>query len=218
MVNNGGEEISNKDLLELKKYEHIVTIWNRWDESYWTSFNYFLVINGLFFVALYTVLSKTFGSDYNFVLSVIFCIGGLASCLIWLFILNKKLTFIYLAEQLGRKIEEEKLYPSNSKIKGCFYGGHAYKTDKETYKDVYESITWFQKGFIKISSGLLTAFVLPFLFSVLWMFLLAYVVYSYNPKDIEVVNASIVITIIFVGVWITYFLIAFREREKKQTS
>jgi hypothetical protein len=224
MVNNGGTDIKKESDELIKKYESIISIWTRWDESYWASFNYFLVINGLFFIAFYTIFSKTFGSDNSnsnndIFLPLIICIGGLASCIIWLFILNKKLTFIYLAEFIGRKHEEwiyldsETQGENEKKIKGCFYGNNKFmnENEKETYKDIHQSIKWYQKGFTKKGSGMLTAFALPLLFSIIWASLLIYVIYSFNPSN---VNLSIFISIIFISVGIGYFLIAKREFKK----
>lgn len=216
-MNNGGK-VTNEHFDEwLKKYEYIVSIWQRWDESYWTSFNYFLVINGLFFVAFYTVFNKLFNDNTDVFVSSIFCIFGFFSCIIWLYILNKKLTFIYLAECVGRK-HEEKIYP-DLEIKGCFYGNSNYLKEKEknNYKDVHETIKWYQKGFIKLGSGKLTACAIPILFCILWGVLFVYVLYSFN------VNLSILASIIFISIMICFYLteihpnyLEYRTLQKRQ--
>ncbi|UCF12785.1 MAG: hypothetical protein JSW06_00630 [Thermoplasmatales archaeon] len=138
----------------LRRYEILVNIWKRWDESYWTSFYIFILIIGLLFAGFAHIYDKTK------LLALILCLAGILISSIWLFILHKKLTHIYLAEKEGRKLE--KIIFDNESNQGlplgCFQA--IMNPDKNFLSERFKSRFFLTK----IPSGILVAFVIPFIF------------------------------------------------------
>ena len=108
--------------------------------------------------------------DKTKLLALILSLAGILISSIWLFILHKKLTHLYLAEKEGRKLEKLIFNNvSNQELSlGCFQAIRS--PDNNFLSDRFKSRSFLTK----ISSGFLVAFVLPFIFIAIWsvMFLI----------------------------------------------
>lgn len=141
----------------LKKYEQVISIWKRWDESYWTSVYVFILVLGLMFAGFSQIYDK------SKIIALIFCITGVLISLIWMLILHKKLAHIYIAESEGR-IFEMMLF-SNTKFNGCFALNKKYSENQ--LPEISNIFKW-RKILTEFSSGFLVSFVLPLIFIAIW--------------------------------------------------
>jgi len=157
----------------LKKYEQAINIWKRWDESYWNSFNIFILTISILFAAYSQVYNQR-------IISLIITFSGIIISLIWFAILNRKYIHI-VAGQLVAKNLEQGIY-GNFIYSGCFS-----EIDKINDSDFIVSKyihnndgkkKWQLKA-SKISSkifssGFLSAFVFPILIALTWGALFIY--------------------------------------------
>ena len=181
-VNNAKETKDRNE--ELKKYESIVSIWRRWDESYWTSFYVFIIVIGLLLAGYsQTVYNKFIGFP------LVYCIVGIIITIIWLFILHRKLVHIYIAEYIGRNVEEK--INSDSKL-GCFMASNEFKKrikDKEPQtKNELKKLEEELEGkfenrikYTKRSSGYLVSYIFPLIIIAIWiLFLIVTLIYKFG--------------------------------------
>ena len=174
-VNNAKETKDRNE--ELKKYESINSIWRRYDESYWFSFHMFIIIMGLLLVGYSQVINT---SIFSIFLSIIYCGAGMSISLIWLFVLHKKMAFTYIAEEVGRDLEDT-IFPDF--YKGIFtrakYTFHPFEKDEKEEKKWKEKREKFLNShfdkrviFTQKSSSKLTAFYIPLILIAIWIIIL----------------------------------------------
>ena len=136
----------------IQKYEATLSIWTRWDESYWTSFNIFILIIGVLFAALSQVYTKL-------PIVLLICISGLVVTINWIFVLQRKLVHIYVAQEIGKNLETQIF--QGMKLGGSFTEIYKFKKTpkdsilKEHYKKWYKRC---QMKFAEKSSGFFSAF------------------------------------------------------------
>lgn len=158
MEEKKNEGINDKDG-KLRSYECIVSIWSRMDESYWTSVNVFILIVGLLLAGYSQIIGKSKPLSY------VYCTAGILICLIWLFILHKKIAFIYIAEDIGRNLERA--------IYSDLQPGGFFTRSKKIFLNAGED--WFneffkrRKIFTKVSAAFLTSFILPAVIIAVWV-------------------------------------------------
>ena len=143
----------------LQKYDILVSIWKRWDESYWTSFYVFVLVTGLLFAGYAQIY------DREIIIACIISIAGIIISIIWIFILNRKLTHIYLAEKEGRKLEELIFVNKdiNQKLSlGCFRA--TKNPDRKFLSDMFKS----RQILTNVSSGLLVSLAIPIVIVLTW--------------------------------------------------
>ena len=174
MKEKKNEEINDKDR-KLTNYESIISIWKRMDESYWTSVNVFILIVGLLLAGYSQIIEKPKPLLY------VYCIAGILICLIWLFVSHKKMAFTYIAEDIGRQLEEIiysdlKKLPSGKNFAGGFFTMSKNIFDKDADKEIKDnSRQWLndffncRKVFTKVGSAKLMSFYLPIVMIVVWI-------------------------------------------------
>jgi hypothetical protein len=144
----------------LNKYNAVISIWTRWDESYWTSFNIFVLVISLF-VAGY---AQIFG--LHKILACITCSAGIIVSILWLYILNKKYINILWAEEVGKELEKKIFsYFTN---RGCFTKG-------EDFNDFIKNnqfISPLQKKFTTQHSGYIASLIFPLTIIEFWSIML----------------------------------------------
>ena len=161
MEEKKNEEINEKNS-KLTKYEIIISIWRRMDESYWTSVNIFILMIGLLLAGYSQII------DIAKPLLYVYCIAAILISLFLLFVLHKKKAFTYIAEEIGRELEgttysdldEGGFFTRSKKI---------FKNDDEKWLNEF-----FKKGkiFTKFGSAFLVSFILPTGMIVLWIVIL----------------------------------------------
>jgi hypothetical protein len=153
---------------DLKRYEILVTIWKRWDESYWTSFNIFVVVTGLL-LAGFTQLGKN-----DDILKQIFCFAGITISILWLLTLNRKFVHLTCCEEEGRKLEKE-IYKNTDKKFGVYTSikkfAHPESEEDNKYKKEIQNILGFKKYLTGFSTGALMACVFPIVILIVWIIL-----------------------------------------------
>ena len=159
MEEKKNEKINEMDR-KLTNYESIISIWRRTDESYWTSVNMFILIEGL----LLAGYSQIIGRPKQ--LLCVYCIAGILIGLIWLFVLNRKMAFSYIAEEVGRDLE--KTTYSDLKKGGFFMRSKKIffkkNMDKQWLKEYYNG----REIFARYGSSWLMSIFLPIVMVVIW--------------------------------------------------
>ena len=142
----------------IEQYTSIISIWERWDESYWSSFNMFVLIITLL-VAGFSQLVN------NKPIAAVVCLVGISMSISWLFILNRKFFIILIAESIGRTLETE------IKLQGCFL---LSDYEKNKIKENTSNIIFnkWQKSFAKKSSGLIASLIIPIIIIEFWSIIL----------------------------------------------
>lgn len=142
-------------------YSSTIDIWTRWDDSFWTSFNMFLLTVSILLVGFATVY------QYSKIVPVLISIIGIVSSYFWLRILNRKYIHIILAQKIGRRRE---LQLGNI---GCFIYLELIREKLENHQDIKADIgvsNWHQR-FARGRSGKYTAIYFPLAIIVFWIFL-----------------------------------------------
>lgn len=129
--------------------DDIILIWKRWDESYWISFNVFVIMTGLLLAGYSQVVKMKIIE-----LAVPYCVGGFFISLIWLIILCRKYALIIAAES-----EKEDLF--DKRIRTCKNLDNNKKLDKLIIR-----------RFKKSSSGFYASVLFPILIMILWFVML----------------------------------------------
>ena len=154
----------------LNKYGYVISIWKRWDESYWTSFHMFLIVEGLLLAGYSQVIDiRDITKISNY--SIIYSLAGIAITILWLFVLHKKMAFTYLAEDVARELE-------NSVFTDLQKGG-PFQRSEYTFHGMGDNkkidIDWLQGHFggrwiyTIFPSSTLIAFCIPFLIFEIWV-------------------------------------------------
>ena len=130
---------------KLKAYTNLFI---HWDSNYWYAFYVFLLLQGSFIVAFTQIfLRETINNRLIFLTYI--SISGCVLSIIWLFVMNRKMTYTYGAEEeLKKKIPEIWISTKNKQI-------FSFKKPN-TY-------------FTFIPSSLLIRTVFPLLFFVFWL-------------------------------------------------
>lgn len=157
---------------DIKKYDSIISIWKRWDESYWTSFYVYIIVIGLFLAGF----SQTIGRIN--IVALFICILGFLMSIYWLFILHKKYAHIIIAETEGKKIERSVF--SNSNVNGCFTSAEKFK--KGELPEI-SKIFGCRRFLTESSSGFVVSFIVPMTFLCIW-FVLGYVSFVFSIIDL----------------------------------
>jgi len=122
-ISSDSQSNNNDEIIQ--KYDVVISIWKRMDESYWTSFNMFLIIEGLLLAGYSQVIDiKNFSKVFGY--SIIYSVAGIVITMLWWYVFNKKMAFTYLAEDCARELEE-KIFNN-----GC---GYFQKTVKIFHKE-----------------------------------------------------------------------------------
>jgi uncharacterized LabA/DUF88 family protein len=179
MEEKKNEEINEKNR-KLKNYEIIISIWRRMDESYWTSVNIFILIIGLLLAGYSQIIDI---ANIAKPLLYVYCIAAILISLIWLFVLHKKKAFVYLAEEVGRELEET-MYSDLAKVErdlektkdSDLHKVGFFTRSKEIFKNGDEKmLNEFlkrRKIFTKVRSAFLMCFILPTVMIVIWICIL----------------------------------------------
>lgn len=119
-----------------------------WDSTYWYAFYVFLILQGSFIVAFTQVfINEKLPDRPNFLF--IISMSGLALSLIWLFVMNRKMTYT-LGAQEQLKTQVPMIYES------------AHNLQTFSWKKPRTYLTW-------MSSALLVHTVFPILFIAFWI-------------------------------------------------
>jgi hypothetical protein len=87
---------------EIDKMKTSVELFKHWDNGYWSSFNYFIALQGMLLAALGLAIKSTETGMSQFAKSfaMMFCVLGMFLSIFFLFILSKKRSFVEGAEKV----------------------------------------------------------------------------------------------------------------------
>ncbi len=156
---------------EIRQYNSIISIWERWDKGYWDSFHFYIIVISLLFAGYSQIINKI-----N-IAAVIVCFTGFIISIFWFFILHRKYAHILIAENEGRKLETKIFTDCN----GCFTSNKNFK--KGTYNEIDEALGC-RKFLTKISSGLIVSFFVPLTFTIIWLTLMIITTVHWIIKDV----------------------------------
>ncbi len=93
------DKISNFDY-----YSRLIDIWSHQDESFWTSYNIFLVMQGIIIVAIFQAYSV---EKVGHFIAVIIAVFGFLITIAWLYSGNRRKAAIRLTSQQARYLEKK---------------------------------------------------------------------------------------------------------------
>lgn len=175
---NGTEETNDREQ-ELKKYENIISVWKRLDESYWSSVHMYIIIMGLLLAGFSQMIDK------STLLLFIYCCAGIIISLIWILILHKKMSNTYIAEEVARDLEEETFVGLEyrgvfTRTKYTYYHHDNSKEEKKWSKWRKEFLIGHfgkRQGLTNISSAKLVSYYFPLFMWILWIVIFVVVIY-----------------------------------------
>ncbi len=144
----------------LEKYKSLISIWETWDKSFWTSFHVYMILNGLLFASFSQLISKI-----NLIAYLISLFGFYIN-FIWISVLHRKYIHILIAENECKKMENIVFFNTNAN--GCFESSYKFKKGELT--DISEQLGW-KKIFVESKSGNRVSFVIPVIFCLVWIIL-----------------------------------------------
>ncbi|HEC95092.1 MAG TPA: hypothetical protein ENI45_03905 [Thermoplasmatales archaeon] len=168
-------EEENKKICEDRKlleYESVISIWKRMDESYWTSVHVFVIIMGLLFAG-YSKIIQMDGAEKE-IISFIYCVAAIIMCVIWLFVLQRKLAHIYLAQEVAIEFENgnKGYFTKRNEMLNRKSKEFNEKLSKKFLDDYFDEYCGIRRCLVKIPSGTLMAFWFPISMAITWLFIL----------------------------------------------
>lgn len=152
-----------------------------WDSSFWNAFYVFLVIQGALLVA-FTETFKNYGKfEYNLILYSI-CFIGIIISILWLFVMNRKMTYTYGTEKEIKKLIEP-VYESIYRLQTTFL---TKRSSAEIVKNgiplifIFLWFVFFIILFKDLLLSLFTVYLIVFILTLMTLFIFVFMIFLYS--------------------------------------